>query len=293
MDASAHAMVLDNRQRSSGRTLPGWISRSLLLILLSGYTALSAGPFLWLASMSLRTTSEISANHYALPSILHWEKFPAAWFGSSYGTYFLNSLEVVVAAVIVLTLIGAMADFAFARYRFRVNRVLYFVIFSTIIFPPQITIISLFQVLVDYGLFNSLVGLTLVYIAFQLPLTVYILESFFARVPQDLFDAARMDGYSDWAIFWRVMLPIGVPAIATTVILNFILLWNEFLYAVVLIADDARRTLPLGIQKFMGDQLEDIGMISTGMMISVVPVVILYVFFSEKLIQGMTAGAVK
>jgi multiple sugar transport system permease protein/raffinose/stachyose/melibiose transport system permease protein len=170
---------------------------------------------------------------------------------------------------------------------------LYFVIFSTIIFPPQITIISLFQVLVDYGLYNSLVGLTLVYIAFQLPLTIYILESFFARVPQDLFDAARMDGYSDWAIFWRVMLPIGMPAIATTVILNFILLWNEFLYAVVLISDDAKRTLPLGIQKFMGDQLEDIGMISTGMMISVIPVVILYVFFSEKLIQGMTAGAVK
>jgi multiple sugar transport system permease protein/raffinose/stachyose/melibiose transport system permease protein len=102
-----------------------------------------------------------------------------------------------------------------------------------------------------------------------------------------------MDGYSDWAIFWRVMLPIGMPAIATTVILNFILLWNEFLYAVVLISDDAKRTLPLGIQKFMGDQLEDIGMISTGMMISIIPVVILYVFFSEKLIQGMTAGAVK
>jgi multiple sugar transport system permease protein/raffinose/stachyose/melibiose transport system permease protein len=265
----------------------------LLLILLAGYTAFSAGPFLWLASMSLRTTSEISSNHYALPSTLHWEKYPTAWFASSYGTYFLNSVQVVVSAVAILTLIGAMAAYAFARYRFRLNRVLYFVIFSTIIFPPQITIISLFQVLVDYGLFNSLVGLVLVYIAFQLPLTVYILESFFARVPQDLFDAARMDGYSDWAIFWRVMMPIGMPAIATTVILNFILLWNEFLYAVVLIADDAKRTLPLGIQKFMGDQLEDIGMISTGMMISIIPVVILYVLFSEKLIQGMTAGAVK
>ena len=272
---------------------PRWLTHAVLLVLLTGYTLFSAGPFVWLASMSLRTTSEISANHYALPSILHWEKYPAAWFRSSYSTYFANSVEVVTAAVLALTLIGAMAAYAFARYRFKLNRVLYFVIFSTIIFPPQITIISLFQVLVDYGLFNSLVGLTLVYVAFQLPLTVYILESFFARVPQDLFDAARMDGYSDWAIFWRVMLPIGMPAIATTVILNFILLWNEFLYAVVLIADDGKRTLPLGIQKFMGDQLEDIGMISTGMMISIVPVVILYLFFSEKLIQGMTAGAMK
>jgi hypothetical protein len=106
-------------------------------------------------------------------------------------------------------------------------------------------------------------------------------------------DAARMDGYSEWEIFWRVSFPIALPAIATTVILNFILLWNEFLYAVVLITDDANRTLPLGIQRFMGDQLEDVGMIATGLMIAIVPVIIVYAFFSEKLIQGMTAGAVK
>ena len=193
----------------------------------------------------------------------------------------------------ILTLIGAMAAHCVARYRFRGNRVLYFLIFTAIIFPPQITIIALFQSLVQYGLYNSLVGLTLVYVSMQLPLTVYILESFFARIPDDLFDAARIDGYSEWAIFWRVSLPIALPALATTVILNTILLWNEFLYAVVLITDEAKRTLPLGIQRFMGDQLEDVGMIATGLMIAIVPVIVIYAFFSEKLIQGMTAGAVK
>ena len=146
-----------------------------------------------------------------------------------------------------------MAAHCLARYRFRLNRVIYFILFSTIIFPPQITIISLFQILVQYGLYNTKLGLTLVYVAIQLPLTIYILESFFARIPADLFDAARMDGYSDWEIFWRVTLPIALPAIATTVILNFILLWNEFLYAVVLITDEENRTLPLGIQRFIGD----------------------------------------
>jgi multiple sugar transport system permease protein/raffinose/stachyose/melibiose transport system permease protein len=130
-------------------------------------------------------------------------------------------------------------------------------------------------------------------VAFQLPITVYILESFFARIPSDLYDAARMDGYSEWQIFWRVSMPVALPALSTTIILNTILLWNEFLYAVVLITDESRRTLPLGIQKFMGDRLEDIGMIATGLMIAIVPVVLIYVFFSEKLIQGMTAGAVK
>jgi multiple sugar transport system permease protein/raffinose/stachyose/melibiose transport system permease protein len=269
------------------------LSRAFLFAIVALYTAFAAGPFLWVATLSLRTTSEIALDHYAWPKTLHWEKFPQAWFNSNYSVYFENSLLVVVSAVIVLTVVGAMAAHCFARYRFRVNRLLYFIIFSAIIFPPQITIIALFQILVDYGLYNSLIGLTLVYIAVQLPLTVYILESFFARIPADLFDAARIDGYPEWHIFWKVSLPIAMPAIATTVILNTILLWNEFLYAVVLITDEAKRTLPLGIQRFMGDQLEDVGMIATGLMIAIIPVVLIYLFFSEKLIQGMTAGAIK
>ena len=269
------------------------LTRAGLLMVLSVYTAFAAGPFVWAAMMSLRTTTEISRNHFGLPYPAHWEKFAAAWFNSNYSVYFANSVYVVVTAVALLTVIGAMAAHCLSRYRFRGNRLIYFLIFSAIIFPPQITIIALFQTLVNYGLYNSLTGLTLVYVAVQLPLTVYILESFFARIPGDLFDAARMDGYSEWAIFWKVSLPIALPAIATTVILNTILLWNEFLYAVVLITEESKRTLPLGIQRFMGDQLEDVGMIATGLMIAIVPIVVLYAFFSEKLIQGMTAGAVK
>jgi len=256
------------------------LRRALLLIVLALYTAFAAGPFVWAAMMSLRTTTEISRDHFALPETLHWEKFA-------------NSLVVVLTAVAILTVVGAMAAHCLARYRFRFNRVVYFVLFSTIMFPPQITIIALFQILIRYDLYNSLAGLILVYVSAQLPLTIYILESFFARIPADLFDAARIDGYSEWRIFWRVSLPIALPALATTVILNTILLWNEFLYAVVLITEESKRTLPLGIQRFMGDQLEDVGMIATGLMIAIIPVVLIYVFFSEKLIQGMTAGAVK
>lgn len=269
------------------------LKRSALLLALTFYTAIAAGPFVWAAMMSLRTTTEITRNHFGLPIPAHWEKFPLAWFNSNYGVYFWNSATIVLSAVLGVTIIGAMAAHCFARYRFRLNRALYFLIFSTIIFPPQITIIALFQILVNYGLYNTKTGLVLVYVSIQLPLTIYILESFFARIPNDLFDAARMDGYSEWSIFWRVSFPIALPAVATTIILNFILLWNEFLYAVVLVNDEANRTLPLGIQRFMGDQLEDVGMIATGLMIAIVPVILVYAFFSERLIQGMTAGAVK
>ena len=161
------------------------------------------------------------------------------------------------------------------------------------ILPPQLLILSLFQIMLNFGLYNSLLGLILVYVATQLAMTVYILEGFFAQIPQDLFDAAQMDGYSEFEIFWRITLPIGLPAIFTTVILNFILLWNEFLYAVVLLTDDDKRTLPLGIMHFMGGHQLDVGMVATGLMISIAPVILLYAVFSETMIKGMTAGAVR
>ncbi|HUL07765.1 MAG TPA: carbohydrate ABC transporter permease [Candidatus Acidoferrum sp.] len=269
------------------------LRRTPLVLFLILYTILAGGPFLWVMSMSLRTTPEIFDNPYALPVRLHWEKFANAWTNSNYGTYFWNSLIVVVTAVALLTLIGAMAAHCLARYRFRGSRLVRFVILSGMILPPQLLILSLFQILLDYGLYNSLAGLIIVYVATQLAMTVYILEGFFAQLPQDLFDAARMDGYGDFEIFWRITLPIGVPAIFTTITLNFIILWNEYLYAVVLLTDDEKRTLPLGIMHFMGGHQLDVGMIATGLIIAIAPVILLYALFSETMIKGMTAGAVR
>ena len=269
------------------------LKRTPLLLFIVLYTIATGGPFVWVASMSVRTTPEIFGNPYALPVHLHWNKFMDAWTTSNYGTYFWNSTIVVVAAVAAVTVIGAMAAHCLARYRFRGRRTVRLLILSGLVVPPQLLILSLFQILLDYRLYNSLTGLIIVYVATQLAMTVYILEGFFAQIPQDLFDAARMDGYSDFEIFWRITLPIGLAAIFTTVTLNFIILWNEFLYAVVLLTDDTKRTLPLGIMHFMGGHQLDVGMIATGLMIAILPVILLYAFFSETMIKGMTAGAVR
>ncbi len=277
----------------TGAKLRRFLSSGGLMAILVAYTVYSTAPFLWVSTMSVRTTTEISADHYAWPSPFHWAQFREAWVDSNFSTYFTNSVLVTVVSVAVLTIAGAAAAHCLARYRFRGNRLIYGILFSSIIFPPQVVLISIYQVLVEFGLYNSRLGLILVYVSLQLPLTVYLLEGFFARIPQDLFDAAKVDGYGDLEIFVRLVLPIGMPAIATTIILNFILLWNEFLFAVVLITEDELRTLPVGIQRFMGDHFQDIGLIATGVMISVIPVIVIYAFFSEKLIQGMTAGAVK
>jgi ABC-type glycerol-3-phosphate transport system permease component len=274
-------------------TLSRSLKRGGLTALLVAYTAFTIFPIIWVGMMSGRTTTEIAYDHYAWPSPFHWAKFRAAWIDSEFSTYFANSAEVVIGSVVVITLVGAAAAHCLARYRFPGNRLIYFILFSSIILPPQIVLIAVYQILVEYNLYDTLWGLGLVYVSLQLPLTIYLLEGFFVRIPQDLFDAAKVDGYGDFEIFFRLVLPVGMPAIATTVILNFILLWNEFLFAIVLISDDEFRTLPVGIQQFMGDHFQDIGMIATGVMISVIPVIVVYAFFSEKLIQGMTVGAVK
>ena len=270
-----------------------YLKRAPLLIVLILYTTVTGGPFLWVTAMSLRTTAEIFDSRYALPTIWHWSKFADAWTKANYGTYFWNSTIVVVSAVALVTLIGAMAAHCLARYHFRGSRLVRFVILSGMILPPQLLILSLFQIMLNYSLYNSLLGLVIVYVATQLAMTVYILEGFFTQIPQDLFDAAQIDGYSQFEIFWRITLPIGLPAIFTAVILNFILLWNEFLYAVVLLTDDDKRTLPLGLMRFMGGHQLDIGMIATGLMISIVPVLLIYAVTSETMIKGMTAGAVR
>ena len=269
------------------------LRRVPLLAFLALYTILTGGPFLWVASMSLRTTNEIFAAPYALPAKLHWEKFVEAWTRSNYGTYFWNSVIVVVTSVVLLTVIGAMVAHCLARYRFRGRGIVRFLILSGLVLPPQLMILSLFQILLEYGLYNTLAGLIVVYVAGHLAVTVYILEGFFAQIPQDLFDAARMDGYSDFEIFWRITLPIGVPALFTAVILNFIILWNEFLYAVVLLTEDDKRTLPLGIMHFMGSHQLDVGMLATGLIITIAPIILVYALFSDTMIKGMTAGAVR
>jgi ABC-type glycerol-3-phosphate transport system permease component len=272
------------------RVLKQWIYVPLAL-----YTVFALGPFAWAALLSLRTSGEIYSNPYALPWPPHFEKYVEVWTKFSYAVYFRNSIIVSVSAVVLGTIAGAMAAFVLSRprYNFRYRDAVYLLIFVSIMFPPQITLIALFQNLVQLKLYNTLQGLILVYAAAELPLTIYLLRAFFMQIPQDIEDAARVDGAGDLRMFWQVMFPIAKPAVAAVVILNFIGHWNEFLYAVVFINKQEMRTLPLAVMFFLGENFQDIGMLATGLMVAVLPVLLIYAFFSEVLIKGMTAGAVK
>lgn len=258
---------------------------------LSAFTLLWTAPVLWMGVLSLRTNEEFYRHPYGLPVPAHWDKFRVAWVEFGYQTYFRNSVIVSVTAVLLLILVGSMAAFFFARYNFPFKEPLYLMIFAAIMLPPQVPLLALFQMLVRYGLYNTLTGLILVYTASGLPVTLYLLRAFFAQIPREIEEAARIEGAGDWRLYWQVMFPIARPAVVAVVIINFVEFWNEFLYAVVLINQQAARTLPLGIMFFMGDREQDVGMIATGLVITILPVLVLYAVSSERITQSLTAGA--
>jgi multiple sugar transport system permease protein/raffinose/stachyose/melibiose transport system permease protein len=277
------------RQQKNG----GWPARLAETALMLGYTLFTFSPLAWVFTMSLKDTATIRGSPYSIPLDPRWTNYSDVWFNSNYEQYFLNSGYAVGLAIAILVLVSSMAAYSFARMPFRGSEAIFLTIFTSIMLPAQVLLIPLFKLLVDYRLINTLTGLALVYVAIQLPMAIYILRSFFAQIPRELAEAARMDGCGEWKIFWRIMLPIATPAISTILIVNFVALWNEFIFAVIFIQDESKRTLPLGVMKFVGDVYEDLGHMAAGLVISLVPVLLLYLFFSEKFIKGMSAGAVK
>ena len=271
------------------------IGTTILLAVLLAYTFITFAPFLWTATMSFRTTNDILDNPYGISWPPYVKNYVYAFTKFGFLRYVGNSVFVTLCALVITTIVTSMAAFGFARrrYQFGLRELIYYLIFISIMFPPQISLLALFQILVRYDLYNTLWGLILVYSASALPFNIFLLRAFFAQIPQDIEDASRIDGCSDWQMFWRVMFPIARPAIATTIVLNFINFWNEFLYAVTFVTRQEARTLPLAVMFFLGEAYLDLGMLASGLMVSVLPVIILYLILSEQFIKGMTAGAIK
>jgi ABC-type glycerol-3-phosphate transport system permease component len=276
---------------------PRHLSRYTVTFILLIYTAVVSFPFFWTVANSFRPGPEILLQPYKIPIPGTLQNYINVFTNStlSFPLYFRNSLIVTAVAIVLAMLVNSMAAYGFARlrYRFPGREALYSLIFLSIMFPPQITLLALFQLLVRYKLYNTLWSLILVYAVMSMPMNIFILRTFFMQIPRDLEDAALIDGASDHQLFWRVMFPIARPAIYTTVMLNFVNFWNEFLYAVTYINNPKLRTLPLAVMFFVGEAYLDVGMLAAVMVVSTLPVILVYIFISEWFIQGMTVGAIK
>ncbi len=207
--------------------------------------------------------------------------------------YFQNSMIVTVVSLAFILLFGAMAAFALAEYRFRGNTLMGLYLALGIMIPIRIGTVAILQMMVASGLVNTLWALILVYTAQGLPLAVFILSEFMRQVSDDLKNAGRIDGLSEYAIFFRLVLPLVRPAMATVAVFNMIPIWNDLWFPLILAPSEEVKTLTLGSQVFIGQFVTDWNAVLSALSLAILPVMVLYVIFSRQLIRGITSGAVK
>ena len=261
-------------------------------VLLSIWSIIVIVPFLWVVLSSFKTTKEILASPFSLPA--HWEfdNYAHAWTDAGIRQFFLNTVIVVGVALVLVMLLGAMCAYVLARFTFPGSRFIYYLMLAGLTFPIFLAIVPLFFVLKNLELINTLPGLIMVYVAFALPFTVFFLYAFFKTLPDDVYEAALIDGAGEWRTFFRVMLPMARPGMAAVAIFNFLGLWNQFLLPVALNTVPNRYVLTQGMASFASQAgyAVDFGALFAAVVITVVPVLIVYVIFQRRLEGSVSRG---
>lgn len=277
--------------RTAGDTAVTAGSHAVLVV----WSLLVIVPLLWVIMSSFKTSSEIFASPFALPSRMRFDNYANAWTTAGIGSFFLNSVIVVFGALVVTMLFGSMSAYVLARFQFPGNRFIYYLMLAGLTFPIFLAIVPLFFVLRSVGLLNTLPGLILVYAAFAFPFTVFFLYSFFRSLSSSIAEAAALDGAGEWRTFFSVMLPMARPGLATVAILNFVGLWNQFLLPVALNTNTDNYVLTQGMASFASQAgySVDFGALFAAVVITVVPVLLVYLIFQRQLQGSVSQGTNK
>ena len=251
-------------------------------------------PFYYAIVSSLKPPSRLFFVEY-LPSIWSWDNYVSVFREQPFATNIFNSLIVSVSVVALSLLLGVTAAYALGRVQFRGRGTLLLMVLGVSMFPQVAVLSGMFELVRAFGLYNSLFSLTLSYMIFTIPFTVWVLTTFMKGLPKELEEAAVMDGATPWTIITRVFMPLLWPALVTTGLLAFIAAWNEFLFALTFTLTNTQRTVPVAIALITGSSQHELpwGNIMAASVIVTVPVVLLVLFFQRRIVSGLTAGAVK
>ena len=268
---------------------------SFVHLALAGYTVIALFPVLLTILNSFKDKNSIFRTPLALPTTKSFSLigYETVLKQGDFIGYFQNSLIVTIVTIFLVLLFGAMAAFALAEYRFRGNTLMGLYLAIGIMIPIRLGTVAILQGMVAAGLVNTLTALILVYTAQGLPLAIFILSEFMRTVSDDLKNAGRIDGLSEYAIFFRLVLPLVRPAMATVAVFTMIPIWNDLWFPLILAPGEATKTVTLGSQVFIGQFVTNWNAVLSALSLAIFPVLILYVIFSRQLIRGITAGAVK
>jgi multiple sugar transport system permease protein len=274
-------------RRSLGWTLVLWATVALL-------AALIGLPFWWVMSGSFKPSAEIIARvPTMIPAEVTLQHYARLLSVSAYPTYLVNSVLVATASTLLTLALAIPAGYAFFRLRFRGRETLYRVILLAYAFPSIVVLVPMFGIFARMGLIDSRLALILVNTAFALPFSIWLLRSFFAQIPPEIEEAARLDGGPPLTVLRRILLPLIAPGVGAVAIFAFVTAWTEYVFASVMILTDARRTLPVGFAGIIGQYQVDWGLLLAGATLATLPVVFLFAFIGRWFVTGLTEGAVK
>lgn len=250
-------------------------------------------PLVWVFSVSFKTNAEIFTSPFSIPQALNFENYEVAWNAGKLGIATLNSAIVCVVTLALSMIIGSMASFAIGRMRWKFSGAVMTYFMIGMMIPVHCVLIPLFTKFAKVGLSNNLWGLILPYLTFSLPVTIFIMTGFFQGMPNELFESACIDGCSIYQIFIKIALPLSKTGLFVTGLMTFVNNWNELLLAMVFISDDAKKTLPVSLSKFVGPYNTNYSQMFAAIILAIVPTIVVYCIFSNQIVDGLTAGAVK
>ncbi|RDI16775.1 carbohydrate ABC transporter permease [Lentzea flaviverrucosa] len=268
-------------------------ARWVAAVPMAALAAATVYPLVFTTNVAMKTRREYVLDRFSPADSFSLDNVVRAWTSVGMSRYFLNSVFVVACSVALLLLFGSMAGFALGRLRFRGSSALFLGILAALFVPFQVIMVPLARTMADTGLIDTYPGLVLAYVAQFLPFTIFLLTSYYATVPAEIVDAARIDGNSVYGVYWRIMLPIGAPALLSVGVLNALFCWNDVLISLLMMPSAEHRTLMVGVTSLRGQYSDDIPTFAAGVLIAAVPVLVVYLFLQRQIADGVTAGSTK
>jgi raffinose/stachyose/melibiose transport system permease protein len=270
-----------------------WLGQFTLHSGLIAWGVISVFPLIWIAFTSLKFTHELYSDPFGLPLSWKWDNYVDAWIHAKMGTYFINSIVVTVLSTILLLFVSSTSAFALARFKFRIKGMVWAYVLFGFLIPHTLMLIPLAIFTRKLGIYDSLIGLSLIYAAIGIPWNIFFLRAFMETIPKELEEAAVIDGAGMWSVYWNVILPLSKPALATMATFHILSAWSELILALVLTGSEGSRTLPVGISLLPGMFTSNEPGVAAGMIITIIPVIIAFAFLQRFVIKGITAGALK
>ena len=274
------------------RIFPKSISGKLIFLMLILLSVIIIYPLLWILMSSFKDYMSIYQDVWGLPEVWHFENYVRAWT-RGISQYFVNSVIVTIATLIGVLFIASMLAFGITQLKGRIGYIAFLLVMVCLLLSPQVCVLPLFILLRGLGLNRTYLAMILPYIAFRLPISVMLIRSFFVSISKEMEEAAIIDGASLWQIFTKIYVPLSKPILSTVTIMTIYYAWNEFLFATILVDSSSLRTIPVGLMVFRDGLMTEWGVVMAGMVISCIPLIIVYLCMSRNFIRGLTAGAVK